>query len=254
MSDTSSELSFERATYENRDEARPPCGLCQKELGSHYWRWQQRVVCASCRDQLERTLAKSRSGASFAKALLLGGLTALGCGIAYAVFVAISTIQIAFVTIGIAFLVAKVIRKASSGVGGLRFQVLAVVLTYVAGTMGYVPAIFKAISSDAKSHAAQTQSTTPAASKDADGKDGEVEGTPGDRHQPADVGTLLGAIAFLGGLVLASPFLTFTESPIGMLIILFGLWEAWKRSRGVPLSLDGPYNVPPKTAGPVASE
>ena len=254
MSDTSSELSFERATYENRDQARPPCGLCQKDLGPHYWRWQQRVVCASCRNQLEGTLAKSRSGASFAKALLLGGLTALGCGIAYAVFAAIANMRLALITIGIAFLVANVIRKASSGVGGLRFQVLAVVLTYVAGTMGYIPDIFKAISSDAKSHAAQTQSTTPAASKEADGKDGEVEGAPGDRHNAVDAGGLLGAIAILGGIVLASPFLTFTESPIGMLIILFGLWEAWKRSRGVPLILDGPYNVAPQTAGPVASE
>jgi len=37
--------------------------------------------------------------------------------------------------------------------------------------------------------------------------------------------------------------------------VVFGLWEAWKLSRGIPLTIDGPYRVaPPSTGPPLAQE
>jgi hypothetical protein len=42
---------------------------------------------------------------------------------------------------------------------------------------------------------------------------------------------------------LAAPFLEITDSPLGLLIVLFGLWEAWKLSRGVTLNIEGPLRV-----------
>ena len=32
---------------------------------------------------------------------------------------------------------------------------------------------------------------------------------------------------------------------MGLLIVGFGLWEAWKLTRGLPLSLEGPFRVAP---------
>ena len=43
-----------------------------------------------------------------------------------------------------------------------------------------------------------------------------------------------------------------TEAPIGVLIVGFGLWEAWKLSRGIPIRIEGPYRVAPSTGPPVA--
>jgi hypothetical protein len=146
--------------------------------------------------------AKANTGAAFGKAVLLGGLTAIGCGIGYAVFVSVTRMQLALITIGIAYVVASVVRKASGGFSGPRFQVLAVVLTYLASTMGYAPGLLTALREDGAPHAVSLLIT-----------------------------------------MLAAPFLELTSAPIGVLIVGFGLWEAWRRSRGVPAALEGPFRV-----------
>jgi hypothetical protein len=238
MTETGGALSFDRAAYASPDGG-PPCANCKRPLGDEYWKWQSNAICTECKGRVESTLAKSKSGKAFGKAVLLGGGTALGCGIAYAVFVAATQMQIAFATIGIAFLVARVIRKASAGVGGRRFQVLAVALTYVASAMGYLPPIVKGIQRSAEQH------------QQAEAKSAPADGAPSAKPASSPLGVVV-ALAFLAGLTLAAPFLELTEAPIGLLIVLFGLWEAWKLSRGVPLVVEGPYRTAPAATGPPA--
>jgi hypothetical protein len=98
MSEEAGELSFDRAVYAHPEGA-APCSECQTPLASEYWTWQSRLLCASCRERTQRTFQEAASTASFGKAAFLGGLTALGCGIAYAIFVAVSNIQLALATI-----------------------------------------------------------------------------------------------------------------------------------------------------------
>jgi hypothetical protein len=57
-------------------------------------------------------------------------------------------------------------------------------------------------------------------------------------------------VAILLAITLAAPVLAATSAPIGLLIVGFGLWEAWKLSRGLPLTLDGPYRTAPATGPP----
>jgi hypothetical protein len=45
--------------------------------------------------------------------------------------------------------------------------------------------------------------------------------------------------------MLAAPFLTATESPLGLVIVGIGLWEAWRRTRGLPMIVTGPFRVAP---------
>ncbi len=199
-------LDFDRATYTSGD-SRAPCASCRRPLVDAYWQWQGHLVCASCRDGVAATLERARTGSSMARAALFGGVAALGCGVAYAVFVGLTHVPLALATIGIAYVVARVVRKVS-GLGGRRFQVLAVALTYAASTMGYLPSIL-----------------------------GEVSRVP------------LASLPLLLGITLAAPFLEITTAPLGALIVLFGLWEAWKLSRGVPARILGPFRV----ASPSAS-
>ncbi|HEY2514786.1 MAG TPA: hypothetical protein VGI39_28165, partial [Polyangiaceae bacterium] len=104
------DFRFDRATY--ADAGAPtanvtPCGNCGRPLGDPYWKLQDHLVCTWCHEKLEATLARSKSPASFGKALLQGGAVALGCGVAYAIFAGVSHMQLAIVTIGMAYLIAK---------------------------------------------------------------------------------------------------------------------------------------------------
>jgi hypothetical protein len=195
---------------------------------------------------LSQLLVASQSKAAFGKAVLLGGATALGCGIAYAVFVAVTDYQLALLTIGIAFLVARVIRKASAGVGGRKYQLLAMGLTYAASTMGYAPGVFKAIGA---SESGETRSKSGSDVVKAGAAQPVVERKPA-REEPPSLGGLALALAGVFAITLAAPILAASEAPMGLLIVGFGLWEAWRLTRGIPLALDGPYRTAPMATGP----
>ena len=233
-------LSFDKAAYAGEATAGPVCSSCNKGLGERYWQWLTKPVCESCRANITETLRASQSRKAFGRALLLGGLTSLGCGIAYAIFVGVFERQMALLTIGIAFVVAKVLRHCSSGIGGRKYQVLAVVLTYVASAMGYAPGLIEGLressveSAQASGGAASKAATPPAASMSS--KAGPEQ---------ADTGSFVFALATLFAILLAAPVLAAAEAPLGLLIVGFGLWEAWKLTYGLPLDLEGPFRVVP---------
>jgi hypothetical protein len=85
-----------------------------------------------------------------------------------------------------------------------------VLLTYLASAMGYLPAILAGFKSSTEEAPAIT------------------------------------ILAYM----LAAPFLAATEAPIGLLIVGFGLWEAWKLTGGVPMVLGGPYRRTAGATGP----
>jgi len=245
-------LSFDKATYQNAA-AGTPCARCRSELGGQYFHWLGTEVCEGCAKTLERTLLESQSKQAFGRATLLGGLTAMGCGVAYAAFVAATDYQLALVTIGIAFLVAKVLRRCSLGVGGRKYQLLAVALTYGASAMGYAPGVYSALRGDDGAEVAEgARAESGQASEDTQG---EPSGAPGSvpdasplepsraASAPASIGMLAVGLALFLAITLAAPFLAAFDAPMGLLIVAFGLWEAWRLTHGAPLSLDGPYRI-----------
>jgi hypothetical protein len=262
---TTPDLHFDHAKDADGAPAGPQCGLCGAAVAGEYWKLQAKVLCAGCRLGVLAALSKSRSASSFGRAALLGGGTALGCGIAYAIFVGITDIQFALITIGIAYLIAKVVRKASAGLSGRKFQILAVALTYVASSLGYFPGVWQAIRSNA--------SDPPAAHAAASSGAGSDKAAPGDRAAPGDksapgdaapvtappakappeplsVGKLILGLGMIFALVLAMPILSATDAPIGLIIVLIGLWEAWKLSRPVVVAVEGPFRVQAAATGP----
>jgi len=247
MPDPTADLQFEHATY---DQAKPAlaCGTCGKPVEGEYWQWIGRVTCARCRDGVHALEARARSPQTFARAAIVGAATALGCGVAYGLFVAVSHMQIALITIGIAYVVASVIRKATGNVSGRRYQVLAVALTYAASTMGYAPELWREVAHgpDGQAHAevAPDAGDVPSASGPQD------RGSPTGRPAvpPLAFAKFVASVTLL---LLAAPFLAARGAPIGLLIVGFGLWEAWRRAKGLPMEVTGPYRVtataPPPT-------
>lgn len=123
----------------------------------------------------------------------------------------------ALVTVGIGYLVARVVRKASRGVGGVQYQVLAAVLTYLASAMAYPRTMVQDLEDvfSAPSYLLHTLLELP-----------------------------LAPIAALG------------HSPWNALIMGFGLWEAWRMTRGIAVTVEGPFRAsaasppPPPHASP----
>jgi hypothetical protein len=252
-----SELQFETATYE-KPESHASCQVCRRRLGAAYWQWIGRMVCEKCRSDVAMLEANARRGKTFARALGLGGAAAIGGGVGYAIFVKVTNIQLALVTIGIGWLVAKAIRKVTKGFGGVRFQVLAVALTYVGASMGYAPAVFEALS-NARTHAPATASSASSSTAKSPGiapvsvaPEGSVSSAdqtapsrpPSPRHA-SPLGAII-ALVLLAGLVIAAPVLTIAQAPIGALIVVFGLYQAWKMTKSVSSRVEGPFDLSKK--------
>jgi len=232
--------SFDRATYTDGATGGARCSQCHGLIHARYWSLGNAIFCESCQAQLSVAVADARAKASFGKAALLGGGVALACGIAYAIFVQVSGIQLALITIGIAWAVAKVVRRASAGLSGRRFQILAVVLTYVASAMGYAGPVLSAMRDGAHAQDAvgEKKATSDHLSDDKSAP-GDKEGT-GSRP---GAGQVLAALAIVFGIILAAPVLAATQAPIGLLIVAIGLFQAWKLSRPIAIALDGPHDL-----------
>jgi hypothetical protein len=227
--------SFDRATYAPGVAAGPNCAKCQAAIRERYWRLNNQLFCESCRAQVSAIVANALAQASFGKAALWGGAVALACGIAYAIFVQATGMQLALVTIAIAYAVAKVVRRASGGLSGRRFQILAVLLTYVASAMGYAGPVLHGLSAAAPKADGSAAGEKQAATDSATNKT--------DDHSRPGAGFMVLGLLFLFGIVLAAPVLAATQAPIGLVIVGIGLYEAWKLSRPVAIVLDGPYNI-----------
>jgi hypothetical protein len=123
----------------------------------------------------------------------------------------------------------------------------------------YVPYVIEGLRKGGEQHTQSEATAAPAApavpasaSPAAGGEraEGRTEPAP-----PAKAGSVLLALAFIVGLAFAAPFLAGAENVIGILIILFALYEAWKLNRRRPFVVAGPFQVTPveEASAPAAS-
>ncbi len=117
-------------------------------------------------------------------------------------------LQIGLVAIAVGYMIGKAVRKGSGGRGGRGYQVLAVVLTYCCIAANYMPDVLEALMDSAHNSTA-----------------------------PAEL------IVFAFGYSLALPFLSGAQNFIGLLIIGFALWQAWKLTARRRLPITGPYFI-----------
>ena len=66
--------------------------------------------------------------------------------------------------------------------------------------------------------------------------------TPGAERQASARDVVL-SVAFVIGIAVAAPFLEGAGNIIGLLIISFGLWQAWKLNAATPLAIEGPFRL-----------
>jgi hypothetical protein len=194
------------------------------------------MVCEGCVQQLQSRFPTD-SHAAYVRGLIFGiGAAILGM-ILYAGFTIVTGFYIGYVSLAVGWLVAKAIMLGSKGIGGRRYQIAAVILTYAAVSIAAVPI---ALSYKMKEKSAQHSSTQPKQQASQDEQDTQPE-----QAAPPPKPSMAAALLQLLLIGLASPFLELQDpihGVIGLVILVVGIRIAWRITAGTQsLNIQGPY-------------
>lgn len=253
--------SLQFSTVENLDskptENALTCVSCKKPISDTYFALADQVLCEACCV----TIKKPPSGSGtlvFAKTALAGTIAGLGGALIwYGIRVALH-LEIGIIAILVGFMVGKTIHRFSRDRGGLAYQILAVAITYSCICVNYMPDLVSSFyhsMEDSKKDRAMAKEA-PAGEGDAAATSKEDEGviaidpekaspsrTESEEPRTA-IGLVLSLLIFMVIVFVVSltvPVMMGFQSPIGLLIIGFALWEAWKFTAYRPLPITGPY-------------
>jgi hypothetical protein len=245
------EIQFDRADFAQPPEG-PLCGVCARSLQGHYFELNGKMVCEGCRYEVETAFQQRGGPGGFLKAAFAGLGAAVAGSILYYTVREITGLQIGLISILVGWGVGKSVRWGSQAKGGWVYQSLAVFLTYMAIVSTYLPAIFQMIG-----HRQSQGKTAVTAPAQAGGTAAAPAQPPPPPRPPRGSITFGRALMGVGAILLlaaAMPFLMGAKNLIGLLIIGFGLWEAWKLNRRTDLSISGPFQVKAASAaGPPSS-
>jgi hypothetical protein len=245
------------------------CQFCSKPIVGEYYRVNNLMACTACAEQAKAGMPKD-SHSAYIKGLLFGcGAAVLGL-ILYATVSIVTGWNIGYVSLAVGWLVATGMVKGSNGMGGRKYQIAAMVLTYFAISLAAVPIMINQMWKERPAHTAQVQSA-PAATTEATADTTAGQAAPNVQTQPATDASVattqqptesqatqpttakpkkqLGLVMALGWLLLIgviSPFLEL-QSPlhglIGLFILFIGLRIAWRMTAAKALDVDGPYGA-----------
>jgi len=220
------------------------CKSCNQPVVGRYYCINGALACEGCKEKLEAQIPKD-SHAAFVRGLLFGiGGAILGL-ILYSAFGIITGLVIGYVSLAVGYIVGKAMRMGSRGIGGRRYQVAAVILTYAAVSMSAIPmGISQYVKEKKEPPQTQVQKAPPVAQETVSpspepGSSAAAAAQPAKRKM--GLGAALAALAFLG---LASPFLELQDplhGIIGLVILLVGIRIAWQLTAGPKIDIIGPF-------------
>jgi hypothetical protein len=235
-------LQFERASpiSEQSPASRPAaavCIACHSPIATEYFQINGKVVCGRCRQKIEWAADTPRGIAALASAAGLGLIAAVsGAAIYYAVL-AYAHLEIGIVAILIGYMVGYAVRVGTNGRGGLRYQVLAVVLTYGSVALAYAPFAFQG---------AEKARSTRSSQSPSDGGSIETAQTARAGRAPSAATVVVG-LGFLAAFIAALPVLAILSTlPGGLIsgfIIGLGMRQAWRMTGAPRVDVLGPYRI-----------
>src|SRR5580698_4363161 len=114
------------------------CKGCGQAISGAYYQVNGMPACEKCTQQIKDQLL-SDSHAAFVRGILFGvGGAVLGLVI-YVAFALGTGLVIGYISLAVGYIVGKAIVMGSKGRGGRRYQVAALVLTYMAVSLSAVP-------------------------------------------------------------------------------------------------------------------
>ncbi len=234
-------LDFERA--EKSSNTAPVCAQCATPITDRYYTIGSHVLCEPCHFAFQNAKAPGNVATRFFGAAGLGALAAaMGCALWMAV-TELTGYTIGLIAVAVGYLVGIAVHFGSRRVGGLVYQLLAVFLAYSAIVMTYVPMIANQMiaSEEFQSgmEAGESESWAEGADPAADPVEGEEPNAPALNPEDAAVLAWISAIP----LAYMLPFLMGFENAIGILIIGFALWQAYRMNARAKIDLQGPFRL-----------
>jgi hypothetical protein len=179
------------------------CSACKVALTTEYYAINGQVFCANCAEGVRQHFSAEAQGRLFGRAALLG----LGAAVVGSAAFAVAMIQRIsiwiLICVGIGWLVGKAVRKGSGGLGGVKYQILAVILTYLSISGAFGAEL--------------------------------VHGT----GSPDDAGEVMNLVLA----ALTKPVTGGMNGIYGLAAMAFGIWEGWQLNRPVKLEITGPHGI-----------
>ncbi len=227
-------LDLDRAEF---DSSRAPvCAACSAALGGHYYTLGDRMLCEPCHFEVRDAGPLGSVATRALGAIALGAVAAVVAGALWMLVTELTGYEIGLIAIVVGFLVGAAVRLGGRQAGGVGYQLLAVFLTYTAIVMTYVPAIVAELRANEEIYAELEASAT-----DPDLVEVAPDGTVEPAVDEAAITLTLYVVAI--PIAFAAPFLLGLENIIGILIIAFALYQAWKMNARVHLELKGPFRL-----------
>jgi len=236
-------LDFERA--ETTSKAPPACANCKTPITDRYFTFGSHMLCEACQIAFHNAKAPGNAVTRLFGAAGLGILAAaIGCGLWMAV-TELTGYEIGLIAIAVGYLVGMAVHIGSRRVGGLVYQLLAVFLAYSAIVMTYVPPLVDQMiaSKEFQSEMAGGESETSAEYERTDPIPDAVEGEA--PNAPVQHSNEVTVLAWISAIPLAYmlPFLMGFENAIGILIIGFALWQAYRMNGRSKIEMQGPFRL-----------
>jgi hypothetical protein len=227
------------------------CKSCNRPISGSYYRVNGALACSECVTQLQSQLPTDTHSA-FARAMVFGVGGAIVGLILYSAFGIITGLEIGYLSLAVGYIVGKAIRMGSRGLGGRRYQIAALVLTYFAVSMSAVPiGVYEAAKDYKAKHSGVISSSRSPATPNANADKStapEAKAVGADEKPGISVWKLLGTLLFFG---LASPFLEL-QSPLngalGIIILLVGIRIAWRITAAPKIDILGPFQTAPASS------
>lgn len=186
------------------------CAACKTPIQSVYHMANGQVICPGCRIRLEGGGAADEAGlVRFGRAFVYGAGAAVAGTVIYAAVLGLFNLNLALIAILVGYMVGRAVHVGSRKRGGWVYQTLAVGLTYLSIVTSFVPLIVRGMAASP-----------------------EGAGVPA-------------ALRYVGAFFLSipMPFLVITSDPLTVVIIAFGLLQAWRQTQRPQLVLSGPYQL-----------
>jgi hypothetical protein len=209
------------------------CRACAAAISTHYFSMGHAAVCDACATRVERSRAEAGTWRAFGRAVALGAGAMLAGAIVYYAVLAVSKLEIGLVAILIGYMVGWAVRRGSRGWGGRRYQVLALVLTYYAVGLAYLPLAIQSM----QRPAAEATAGAPSSSRI---DPSPAPRRPSPRGDPAAAAMLL---MFCFALPVLSVIGSLPGGAISAIIIGVGMRQAWRMTAAPSITITGPYRV-----------
>ncbi len=224
------------------------CRYCHQLISGTYYRINDGMACASCAETARGELARD-THAAYVRALLFGIGASIAGLILYATFAIVTGIVIGYASLAVGWMVGKAMIKGSNGVGGKRYQITAVLLTYAAVSMAAIPIWIHYANEHQLQSAQQQRLQEEQRQLESGSPQEERQPTPESAKPQLNLGPWLARVTLLG---LASPFVEVWEGgpnlgwAIGLVILFVGMRFAWRLTAGLPLQIYGPFQSAPQ--------